>query len=193
MGGEAKGWMGAGGGRWGTADVAADAGGRTVARLIAPFGGRPPTGGGWWLYQRFSAHTTTLAPPFSLAHSASRPARLVPIEGAVSAEPSETPSHARIPTRARWSTRTTRRRVRLRGRRRRRPTRRRPRRPPRRRPSPATTARSAAAPGPSGVREPAPPLSTRGVAATAGSRASGKSTTLSLRRAARRVPTRSLR
>lgn len=55
---------------------------------IAP-SGRPPTGGGWWEYQRFSALTTSPAPPCSRNHSATRPGRLDPIAGLTSAEPSD--------------------------------------------------------------------------------------------------------
>src|SRR5579884_3417301 len=39
---------------------------------MAPRGGRPPRGGGWREYQRFSTQDTAKAPPWSRTHSAAR-------------------------------------------------------------------------------------------------------------------------
>ena len=55
-----------------------------------PFDGVPPTGGGWWEYQTFSAQLTTPPPPWSRAHSANLALTLLPSDSLVRAMPADT-------------------------------------------------------------------------------------------------------
>src|SRR5580700_2369526 len=109
MAGEANGVIAAGGARWSGPVTTLIGGACTV--LMAPEGGFPPTGGGWWLYQRFSTQLTTVAPPFSRVHSANREATEVPRAGLVKAPPSEIPSQMSKPTNATEMANRMRRRV----------------------------------------------------------------------------------
>src|ERR1039458_7615945 len=76
-----------------------------VGTLMAPSGGFPPFGGGWWLYHAFSTQFTTLAPPFTRAHSAKRAPSELPRAGLVRAPPREMASQTK--TTARLSPTTT--------------------------------------------------------------------------------------
>src|ERR1700732_881032 len=108
MAGAAKGWIGSGGGRWASpeAAVAADA----CGAWIAPAGGFPPTGGGWWMYHSFSTQFTTGAPPCPRTHSEKREAIEVPSAGLTRAPPSETAIQRIALQRARTRTTLIRRR-----------------------------------------------------------------------------------
>src|ERR1035441_9942345 len=88
MAGLAKGRIGEGGDRGGSpeATVAVDA----CGTWIAPAGGVPPTGGGWWLYHSFSTQFTTGAPPCPRTHSEKREPTELPSAGLISAPPSDT-------------------------------------------------------------------------------------------------------
>src|ERR1017187_7749339 len=97
MAGDANGTMGAGAGRWTGPTLTAT--GLAREWRIAPAGSVPPTGGGWWLYHWFSNQFTTLAPPFSRAHSARRALSELPRAGLVTAPPRELASHTSTPAR----------------------------------------------------------------------------------------------
>jgi hypothetical protein len=58
-------------------------------RGIEGLAGLPPTGGGWWEYHWFSIHDTSELPPWSLAHSASRPGTVEPRPGSEMADPTD--------------------------------------------------------------------------------------------------------
>src|ERR1017187_506940 len=108
MAGLAKGRIGEGGGRWASPapTVAVDA----CGARIAPAGGLPPTGGGWWLYHSFSTQFTTGAPPCPRTHSEKREPIELPSAGLTRAPPSETAIQAMTLQRARTRTTLIRRR-----------------------------------------------------------------------------------
>src|ERR1017187_2168102 len=103
------GWIAVGGDRWGGPAVVVAA--APCGTRIAPAGGLPPTGGGWWLYHSFSTQFTMLAPPWSRAHSEKREVNELPRAGFVRAPPSEKASHTQNAAKA--SPRTSRNRRRL--------------------------------------------------------------------------------
>src|ERR1700676_801567 len=100
--------IGAGAGRW--AGPATTAAGDAIGFRIEPDGGRPPTGGWWWLYHWLSTQLTMLEPPWPRAHSASRDPAELPRVGLVRAPPRDTASQMSTAARTSPVTATTRRR-----------------------------------------------------------------------------------